>query len=147
MVGDYYMRVKVKRNDDQLVHGFKYAKKVKINGKWRYYYSTPSGRGGSFVEQYNKKENSGKGKYGLYNKKNQDGSTDVIKVQKTDKLFSQTDRDETIKGGKHITRHVGKIEQKYDELAPKINKVSKKTVKQAKKQINKGKKWIKNLFK
>lgn len=134
---------------DELKH-WKYIKKKKVNGKWRYYYDD------SELSKFDRGATVTTEKINKYGTK----VTKTTKYEQTDDLFdkgnqstrvtgnlgsSSFDNTETIKYQGKLSRSIAKGEKYiYDKFLSGKNKS--KTLSKAKKSINKGKKKLAKLL-
>lgn len=117
-----------------------------VNGKWRYYYDTPTG-GATSGGRYTKDT---KGRYGTYYKKTRDGDSTTINYKKSNKLFSNY-KGHTFQlnaGPKtsEYTYYEGRLERGIRSTSKTINKFKKNTLKSLKGASKKGESMLKKLF-
>ena len=125
---------------------WKYIKKKRVNGKWRYWYADDIG-GDKEGLAYEKTSGDPDSKYGTYIHDGEDGRYEVT-VKKGKGLLGSTKtrtlRRKDAPGSEISTKtiEIGRIERGVGSAKKQI----KKTISSARKEIDKGMEWFENLF-
>lgn len=157
MVGNYYVHNGQLYKTNELKH-WKYIKKERVNGRWRYYYDD----GGQKGEILNPRANPNS-PYGTYymTKSMIPSNLKKVQVNKSNNLFSTEKSIDTNKDGFADTtiRNIGKLERSIDKARNWVESLFDRTYRDSgtnetftvkgkiSKTIDKAKKWLSDLFK